>query len=90
MMFRMEFGMEGDFSFSLILGLSVSLNFVNRPVILTIKEKARFSSKVIPDIWPRMLALNPSMMRGFSRILISSLIVPLTRSEADRIFLMVL
>ena len=81
MIFWMDLGIGG--------GLS-SRHFANWLVILTMNESARLSSKVIPAIWPSMLDLKPFKTRGFSRILISSLMVLLARSEADRIFLMVL
>jgi len=69
--------MEGGFSFK---------HFANWFVILTMNESVRLSSKVIPAICPRMLALNPLRTRGFSRIFMSSLMVLLARSKTDRYF----
>lgn len=47
------------------------------------------SSRVIAAICPRILALSLLRTRGFSRILISSLIVLLARSEAERIYVQI-
>ncbi len=49
----MDFGMEGGFNFSLMLGSSVRWSFLNRLVVLTIKEKVRLSSKTMAAILSR-------------------------------------
>ncbi len=79
--------MEGGFSFSLMLGLFVRWSFLNRLVVLTIKEKVRLSSKTMAAIWARILDLDALRTLGLSRILRSSLIVLLDRSDAERAFL---
>jgi len=58
--------------------------FANSMDILTINEKALFSSRVIAAIWARMSALSLLYTMGFSMILISSFIVLFALSEADR------
>lgn len=67
-----------------------SRHLANFMVVLTTNESARLSNRVMPAIWARMLALKWFRTLGFSSILISSLIVLLARSEADRRFLMTL
>jgi len=59
-------------------------------VVLTMNESARLSSKVIAAICANMFALNRFKTLGFSSILMSSLMVLLARSDADRSFLMTL
>jgi len=82
--------MEGGFSFSLMLGLFVRWSFLNRFVVLTIKEKVRLSSKTMAAICARILDLDALRTLGLSRILRSSLMVLLDRSDAERIFLIFL
>ena len=59
-------------------------------MILTIKENARLSSNTIAAICARIADLFPLRTLGLSKILRSSFMVLLERSEAGRIFLKVL
>ncbi len=78
----MDLDTEGGFSFSLILGSFIWCSFLNRLVVLTIKEKVRLSSKTIAAIWAWILDLDALRTLGLSRILRSSLIVLLDRSAS--------
>ena len=84
--FIMDLGKEGEFSFSLMLGTCVRWRFLNRFVVLTKKEKVRLSSKAMAAICARILDLDAFRTLGLSRILRSSLIVLLDRSDAERAF----
>ncbi len=66
----------------------VRWSFLNRFVVLTIKEKVRLSSKTMAAIWASMLDLDAFRTLGLSSPpQADSLMVLLDRSEAERIFL---
>ena len=90
MTLRMDLGMKGGLSFSLIAGSLVLSSFLSWLVIVTIKEMARLRRSAIAATCARILALEAFRILGLSKILRSSFMVLFDRSEAGRIFLKVL
>ena len=77
--------MRRSASLALMSGFDSLSCFLNRVVILTIKEKALLRRMTIAVIWARMAALNAFKTLGLRRIFVSSLAALLIRSEAERV-----
>ena len=86
---RMDLGMKGGLSLCFRAGSLDLYSFLIWQVVLTIKEKARLRRRTIAAIWARVLAVLALRILGLSRILRSSFMVLLERSEAGRSFLKV-